>query len=93
MGIATRSKRGRYCVEVQLVQDDPLHALWQLASLERELRPLEYSLVTIAREDRATWREIGEALGMSAQAVQERYGPVVKQLRADVAAASVRSSR
>jgi hypothetical protein len=93
VGIVTRTKAGRYCVEVQLVSGDPLHALWQLATLERELRPLEYSLVAMAREERSTWRELGEALGMSAQAVQERYGPAVKELLAGGGSRTVTTTR
>ena len=34
-----------------------------------------HGAVAAARQERATWREIGKALGVTAQAAQQRYGP------------------
>ena len=45
--------------------------------LSDALRRFEPKLATAARREGHTWDEIGEALGISKQAAQQRYGAVV----------------
>lgn len=45
-------------------------AAWRRDSAERELA----DAVTTAREQRLSWREVGEAIGTSGDAARQRYG-------------------
>ncbi len=52
-------------------------ALAYVAALARTARLVEDSIrahVAIARDEDATWQRIGDALGVSKQAAQQRYG-------------------
>lgn len=50
--------------------DDPVRGLAILAAAIQDLTTRE---VQRQRRDGATWREVGEALGISKQAAQQRY--------------------
>ncbi|MCP5026337.1 MAG: hypothetical protein GY929_08640 [Actinomycetia bacterium] len=39
--------------------------------------------VAAARDDKATWEEVGDALGVSKQAASQKYGPRLEQLGQD----------
>lgn len=59
------------------VLDDVREALGVVRHLRGELVELEHELrsaVLDARRRRASWRELGEALGTSAQGAQQRFG-------------------
>jgi hypothetical protein len=54
--------------------DQPLIALRALAVRAREVERLTELAVSDSREAGARWTEIGEALGISRQAAQQRFG-------------------
>ncbi|MFP5284071.1 MAG: hypothetical protein ACLGIF_11550 [Actinomycetes bacterium] len=54
--------------------DDPLAALAAVAELRREVSRAESGVVRRARVAGASWAEIARALGVSRQAVHQRYG-------------------
>ena len=45
-------------------------AAWRRDAAERELA----DAVRVAREQRLSWREVGEAIGTSGEAARQRYG-------------------
>jgi hypothetical protein len=55
------------------VVDDPLHALAQITELRRVLQQHEREAVFRALKQHS-WREVGEALGVSKQAAFQRFG-------------------
>ncbi len=56
------------------VTNEPLVALRALSTIESEARKVMAEMVREAREQGRTWEEISEALGVSRQAVQARFG-------------------
>lgn len=57
----------------QRIAEDPLAALSAMTKLRRELAERERDAVFLALETHS-WREIGEALGISKQAAFQRFG-------------------
>jgi hypothetical protein len=57
----------------QLIVDDPLTALSMITQLRLEIAQRERAAVMRALEEH-TWREVGEALGVSKQAAFQRFG-------------------
>lgn len=58
-------------------QDDLLDALGQLRLVELAVNQARRQIVAEARTAGHTWQEIGDTLGTSRQAAQERYGRTV----------------
>ena len=56
-----------------------LHALGQLADLGERVEWAMLSVVGEARAAGVTWAAIGEALGVTKQAAQQRFAPYVKE--------------
>jgi len=56
-----------------------LHALGQLADIGERVEWAMLSLVGEARCQGVTWKAIGEALGVTKQAAQQRFAPYVSQ--------------
>lgn len=56
-----------------------LHALGQLADLGERVEWAMLSVIGEARTKGVTWAAIGEALGVTKQAAQQRFAPYVKQ--------------
>jgi ATP/maltotriose-dependent transcriptional regulator MalT len=56
-----------------------LHALSQLADLGERIEWAMLSVIGEARTSGVTWAAIGEALGVTKQAAQQRFAPYVKQ--------------
>ena len=50
-----------------------LIALWQVVELRRQIQAEAVRLVQAARSNDVPWSDIGAALGVSAQAAQQRY--------------------
>lgn len=55
-----------------------LHALGQLADIGERVEWVMLSLIGEARCQGVTWKAIGEALGVTKQAAQQRFAPYVK---------------
>ena len=55
--------------------DDPIPALFATAALRREVERLEAVQVRRARARGMSWAGIAAALGVSRQAVHQKYGP------------------
>ena len=55
--------------------------LRELVRLREELQRLERSLVVAAREDGASWREIGDELGIALQSAWQRHAGADPQRR------------
>jgi hypothetical protein len=56
-----------------------LHALGQLADLGERVEWAMLSVIGEARTNGVTWAAIGEALGVTKQAAQQRFAPYVKE--------------
>jgi len=56
-----------------------LHALGQLADLGERVEWAMLSVIGEARTEGVTWAAIGEALGVTKQAAQQRFAPYVKE--------------
>lgn len=54
--------------------DDPLEALAAYSQVRQEMRRVEAVLVRRARNAGATWAGIAEVLGVSKQAVHQKFG-------------------
>ena len=54
--------------------DDPLQALAAVAELSREVNRTTAAVVRRARVRGASWAEIARVLGVSRQAVHQKYG-------------------
>jgi hypothetical protein len=86
MGRRQRSKRDGHSIGAvrtatagagAVARPDVRAALVEVAGVHRELVEVEAALrsaVVEARRLRASWREIGEALDVSAQGAQQRFG-------------------
>lgn len=57
----------------QRVADDPLDALAAITALRQSVHEREREAVFLALEQHS-WREVGEALGVSKQAAFQRFG-------------------
>ena len=56
-----------------------LHGLSQLADLGERVEWAMLSVIGEARSEGVTWAAIGEALGVTKQAAQQRFAPYVKE--------------
>lgn len=56
-----------------------LHALTQLADLGERVEWAMLSVIGEARTEGVTWAAIGDALGVTKQAAQQRFAPYVKE--------------
>jgi len=77
-----RSVRSTVAEAGETVTEDPeslLAALVQLAAIGERVDWALLSLVGEARSHGVSWSTIGDAIGVSKQAVQQRFGPYVKQ--------------
>jgi len=61
---------------------DPLAGLTQVHALDRALATITAQRVAQARQQGVSWRDIGAALGMSKQAAQQRFAPLIAGLEA-----------
>ncbi len=69
---------------------EPLEALRQVARSEAELDEFRWQQIAAARDDGASWTEIGEALGVSRQDAREHFARRVRdQLAANVDASDL----
>lgn len=60
-------------IDVDSLPSEPLQALGELSRAGAELEALVREQVAAAREDGATWEEIGQRLGITRQAAWEYY--------------------
>jgi DNA-directed RNA polymerase specialized sigma24 family protein len=51
----------------------PMGALFAIAKLRHRLRDAEEAAVMAAREKGASWEDVADALGISRQAIHQRY--------------------
>lgn len=65
--------------EVDGTPEALLHAMAQLADLGERAEWALLSLIGEARTAEVTWAAIGDALGVTKQAAQQRFAPYVKQ--------------
>jgi ATP/maltotriose-dependent transcriptional regulator MalT len=56
-----------------------LHALSQLADLGERVEWAMLSVIGEARTEGVTWAALGDALGVTKQAAQQRFAPYVKE--------------
>ncbi|MGY1813707.1 RNA polymerase subunit sigma-70 [Blastococcus sp. SYSU D00820] len=61
--------------------DDPEAALAAVVALRRLAGRLELDAVTAAVDQGWTWAQVGEALGISAQAAHKKFAPEVRARR------------
>ena len=61
----------------------PLEVLRTSAQYQRFFAAVESEAIKAAKAEGATWEQIGEALGISRQAVWQRYRDVTHSARAD----------
>ena len=61
----------------------PLRGLREVTALRHTLREVERELALEARRTGSSWREIGDALGLSRQAAYTRHRPFVKRTDGD----------
>jgi hypothetical protein len=59
---------------VEASSDDPAVGLRAVVALRRLTDRLEVTQVTAARRAGWTWQQIGDALGITRQAVHKKYG-------------------
>lgn len=59
---------------VEAGSDDPAVGLRAVVALRRLTDQLEAAQVTTARRAGWTWQQIGDALGISRQAIHKKYG-------------------
>jgi hypothetical protein len=56
------------------IEDDPLAVLRGITTGVESLQPVLREAVHAARQQRLTWDEIGQALGVTRQSAWERFG-------------------
>jgi hypothetical protein len=61
----------------------PLDVLRTSAQYQRFFAAVEREAIKAAKTEGATWEQIGEALGITRQAVWQRYREVIRSARAD----------
>lgn len=71
-------------VEVELGSADPLGQLRGLRAVDRQLDVWQREAIARARQQGASWSEIGDALGVSKQAAWKLYNEDVRELLAEV---------
>lgn len=54
--------------------DNVVNTLRDMQILEDAIQDIKIELVADMRADKATWDEVGEALGISRQGARQRYG-------------------
>jgi hypothetical protein len=64
---------------VDATQPSLMHALSQLADLGERVEWAMLSVIGEARTEGVTWAAIGEALGVTKQAAQQRFAPYVRE--------------
>lgn len=64
---------------VEATPDGLLHALTQLADLGERVEWAMLSVIGEARTGGVTWAAIGDALGVTKQAAQQRFAPYVRE--------------
>lgn len=67
-------------VEVELGSSDPLGQLRGLRAADRQLDVWQRQAIARARQQGASWAEIGEALGVSKQAAWALYNEDVREM-------------
>ena len=72
-----------YFARLDVLTEGPLDGLRTLVETRRTLERLESLLVARARASRASWTEIGDALGVSRQAAHSRHRPFVNPIDGD----------
>ncbi|HEX9889660.1 MAG TPA: hypothetical protein VGA69_09300 [Nitriliruptorales bacterium] len=71
-------------VEVELGSADPLGQLRGLRAVDKQLGLWQREAIAGAREQGASWAEIGDALGVSKQAAWKLYNEDVRAMLAEV---------
>lgn len=71
-------------VEVELGSTEPLGQLRGLRAVDRQLDVWQREAIARARQQGASWSEIGEALGVTKQAAWQLYNDDVREMLADV---------
>jgi hypothetical protein len=71
---------GQVRVEVELGAPDPLGQLRGLRAADRQLDVWQRQAIARAREQGASWAEIGDALGVSKQAAWALYNEDVREM-------------
>lgn len=66
-------------LEVEIASDDPLGQLRGLRAATRQLDAWQREAIARAREDGASWSEIGDALGITKQAAWSSYNQDVRE--------------
>lgn len=67
-------------LEVELGSDDPLGQLRGLRAATRQLDAWQRDAIARAREDGASWSDIGDALGVTKQAAWASYNEDVREV-------------
>ena len=73
MRMAKKRTHVRLSLSIESPERDPLGALRGLRKATQSIQLHVPEIVRMAREQRCTWAEIGDALGTSRQAAWERF--------------------
>jgi len=65
---------------IALDHDQPTHALGFIFQAEKQLEAMKEYAVFIARAQGETWQAIADAMGITRQAAQQRYGGTFAKL-------------
>lgn len=90
LAAVVRAVRGLVAESGGAVEPTPeslLHALGRLADLGERVEWAMLSVVGEARTEGVTWAAIGEALGVTKQAAQQRFAPYVREALAQASVA------